>query len=263
MRKLRLIFKSCLIILLASIAIFIIVLYNNYVIPVAMYHSVDPNAKSENRLAVKADAFERQMRYLRDNNYVIINLKKLSEIVNYKVKVNRKTIAITFDDGFKDNYTHAFPILKKYGIPATIFLIVEEIGSPDRLNWEEIIEMQNSGLVTFGSHTLGGDALTKVDNEQELRRQIFDSKRILEERLGREVYAFSYPIGAFDDKIRSLVKDAGYKVAVVTRPAEKYRSDDVFAFKRLRISSSCDNLFIFGFEVSGFYTFLKDRRGKK
>jgi peptidoglycan/xylan/chitin deacetylase (PgdA/CDA1 family) len=262
MRKLKLILGSLLVILFISILGFIIVLENNYVFPIAMYHSVNPHAKWQNRLAVKESSFERQMQYLRKHNYTIVNLKKLSEMINNKVKISRKTIAITFDDGFKDNYTYAFPILKKYGIPATIFLIVDEIGRADRLNWDEIREMQNSGLITFGSHTLKGDALTKVNDDKELRRQVFESKRILEEKLGREVYAFSYPIGAFNDKIKELVNEAGYKLAVVTSPGKKYANNDILALKRLRISATSDNLFVFGFEISGFYTFLKERRDK-
>ena len=104
----------------------------NYVVPILMYHSVDPNAVPGNRLAVSVNTFERQMRFLKDRHYNVVPLYVIASLVKDRRKIPPKTIAITFDDGYKDNYTYAFPILKKYNLPATMFIIVNEVGKIGR-----------------------------------------------------------------------------------------------------------------------------------
>jgi len=235
-----------------------------YVVPIIMYHSVNPQAVPENRLAVTSATFDRQMHFLKSRRYNVVTLETLRDLIKNKRMIPPKTIAITFDDGYKDNYTYAFPILKKYGLSATLFIIVNEVGRPrgDRLSWDQIRAMRDSGIINFGSHCLGPEPLTKIASEEVVRREIFASKRILEENLGSQVNAFSYPEGGFNDKIRQLVIDAGYKVAVATSPGKDYPGDDIFVLKRLRISENARNLFIFWVEASGFYTFMKERRHK-
>jgi len=256
--------RKRLIIILGIISLSGILLVNfiqqNYVSPIIMYHSVNPTAISKNRLAVTPEAFERQMYFLKRYRYNVIPLEQLAALIKEKKKIPPRTLSITFDDGYKDNYIYAFPILKKYNLPATIFIIVNEVGRPDRLSWDEIKSMQNSAIITFGSHTLRPEPLLNFKSDKELKKQIFESKRILQERLEREVGIFSYPSGAFNAKIRQLVIDAGYKSAVATNPGRKYPDNDIFALKRLRISSTSNNLFVFWLETSGLYTFIKEHR---
>jgi len=230
-----------------------------------MYHSINPKQNPAIKgLIISPMTFERQMRFLKNHNYNVLPLGKLAELIKEKKKIPRCTIAITFDDGYKDNYTYAFPILKKYNIPAAMFVIIDEIGRPqaDRLSWDDILDMQHSGIITFGSHALGPEPLVNLKSEDQIKKQIFDSKKILKEKLGQEVTLFSYPEGMFDAKIRQLVIDAGYKVAVGTKFGGHYPRDDVFALKRLRISENAGNLFVFWFETTGYYTFFKQRRHK-
>lgn len=233
-----------------------------YVAPILMYHSVDPQAKPENRLAVTPQVFERQVRFLKEHNYNVLPLESLSALIREKKTIPPKTVSITFDDGYKDNYIYAFPILKKYGLPAAMFIIINEVGRRDRLSWDEIRQMRDSGIVTIGSHTLGPEPLINIKSEKEIRRQIFRSKRILEEESGGEVNLFSYPEGRFNDKIRGLVIEAGYKAAVATNPGKKFANNDIFALKRLRISSNAGNLFVFAVEASGYYNFMREHRHK-
>lgn len=233
---------------------------HNYVAPIIMYHSVNPHADQRNRLAITPDTFERQMRFLKNNHYNVISLEALSRLIKEKKRIPSRTIAITFDDGYRDNYVYAFPVLKKYNLCATLFIIVNEVGRPqaDRLNWDEIKAMQGSGIISVASHGLGPDPLIKIKSEGELRREIFESKRILQEKLSADINAFSYPEGMFDAKIRQLVIDAGYTLAVATNPGPEYPDDDIFALKRLRISENASNMFVFAVETSGFYTFMKE-----
>ena len=237
-------------------------LRQQYVVPIVMYHSVIPGADPNNRLAVTPQAFERQMRFLKAFGYNVVSLEKIAELIKNKKKIPPRTVALTFDDGYKNIYTYAFPVLKKYRLPATAFIIVKEVGRPqnDRLSWDEIKEMRASGIFDIGSHCLGPEPLVNLKSEQELRNEIFDSKRILEEKLGSGVSTFSYPEGRFNQQIRQLVIDAGYKLAVATSPGRKFPDNDAFALKRLRISSSSDSLFVYWVETSGFYTFIKEHR---
>lgn len=240
-------------------------LRKNYIAPIIMYHSINPQPNPAiKRLIVSPRTFERQARFLKEHKYNILPLEYLAGLIKDKKKIPSRALAITFDDGYRDNYTYAFPVLKKYNLPATIFIIVDEIGRPqgDRLSWAEIKEMQNSGLITFGSHCLGPEPLVNIKSEEELRKQIFGSKRILDEELGQPVTIFSYPGGMFNARIKKLVKEAGYKFAVATLPGKKFASDDVFLLKRLRISERDSNLLIFRFKTSGFYTSLKESRRK-
>jgi len=246
------------------ISLFSLVFYirQNYVVPILMYHSVSPGAQPQNRLAILPGAFERQMRFLKKNHYNVLPLDSVVNLIKEKKKIPPKTLAITFDDGYKDNYTYAFPILKKYNLSATIFVIIKEIGRPDRLSWDEIKTVQDSGIINIGSHALGPEPLINIKSEDELRKEIFDSKKILEEKLGRKINAFSYPGGRFNEQMRQLVIDAGYKFAVVTNPGKKIANDNLLALKRLRISSSSNNLFIFWIEASGYYNFIREHRHK-
>ncbi|MFH1888708.1 MAG: polysaccharide deacetylase family protein [Candidatus Omnitrophota bacterium] len=258
-RRFLIVLFALLIFALGSSAVFI---YGNYTVPIAMYHSVDPHALPQNRLALTPETFERQMRFLKNNNYNVLSLEPIAALIEEGKRVPHKTVSITFDDGYKDNYIYAFPILKKYNLPATIFIIIDEVGRPDRLSWKEINEMRDSGIITFGSHTFGPEPLVNIKSEEEIRGQIFGSKRILEDKLGRPINAFSYPEGRFNDRIKQLVMEAGYKLAVATNPGKEFSDDDIFALKRLRISSNARNLFVFWAETNGYYNFMREHRHK-
>jgi peptidoglycan/xylan/chitin deacetylase (PgdA/CDA1 family) len=229
-------------------------------IPVLMYHSVLPSALKENRLVVSVNTFSRQMEFLKKHNYNVIPLEKIPDFILNKKEIPPKTIAISFDDGYKDNYLYAFPVLKKYNLFATIFLVVNDIDKPDRLNWQEIFEMKNSGLISFGSHTISHPNLVSL-NDEEKKKEIFESKRILEEKLASPIRTFSYPAGFFDQKIKELVKQAGYILAVSASKTRKANPSDVFTYKRVRISEKNDNnLFVFWFKTTKLYSFIKRKR---
>ena len=237
-----------------------------YVVPIIMYHSVNPQPNPEiKRLIVSPETFKRQMRFLKEHKYNVLPLEAVVSFIKDRKRFPPRTVAITFDDGYRDNYIYAFPVLKKYNLPATIFIIVNEVERPqgDRLGWREIKEMQDSGIISIGSHTIGPEPLVKIKSKEEVKRQIFDSKKILEQKLGSKVNIFSYPEGMFDAKIRQLVIDAGYIAAVATKPGERYPDDDVFALKRIRISENASNMFIFAVETSGFYSFMKEKSKSK
>lgn len=256
----RLIIWASVAVTLACLVVFV---KQRYMLPIVMYHSVVPMVAKGNLLTVSAGTFEKQMSFLKRHQYNVVRLEAVRDYILGNKKIPGRTIALTFDDGYKDNYTYAFPILKKYNFPATVFIIVSEVGSPDRLSWEEIKEMQDSGLITFGSHTFTHPFLDNLKSTQDLKREIFGSKIALEEKLGKPVEIFSYPIGRFNAQVIQEVKDAGYQVAVVTNPGKKLPDNNVLALKRLRLSENSRSMFIFWFETTGYYNFIRETRQHK
>lgn len=229
-----------------------------YVVPVLMYHSIGNEAKMT-KLFVSPESFEREMKFLCKNRYNVVGLEKIVSYIENKEKIPPKTVAITFDDGYYNNYKYAYPILKRYKLPATLFIIVDKIGRPGWLDWRELREMSDSGIFTIGSHTMAHYWLPSLGTKK-LEYELVSSKKILEERLGKKVDLFCYPLGAFDQRARDAVIRAGYRSAVATNPGKSYPSNDRYAIKRVRISNTSDNLFVFWIESSGFYTWVKEHR---
>jgi len=261
--------RKRLIIFVAILGIVITSLVNftrsKYVLPVLMYHSINPDTQNTSLLVVTPENFRRQMRFLKEHHYQVISLEEAADYIKNKKRPLARTVAITFDDGFKDNYTYAFPILKEYNFPATIFIVVNEVGltSENRLTWDEIKVMQDSGLITFGSHTISHPNLEGVTVQEAIKNEIQGSKKILEEKLARKVEAFAYPAGRFTKLARQAAIDAGYKLAVVTNPGKGIPDNDPFLIKRLRISKNCNNLPTFFIEVSGYYNLMRETKRQK
>ena len=238
-------------------------LLNNfaYSVPVLMYHTIDNNA-DKSRLSVTAESFDKQMNFLRKWGYHIMTLEQYGQMLKSNKKPAKRSVVVTFDDGFKSNYVEAYPTLKKYNIPAVIFVVVDWVGSKDMMSWDQIIELSQDPLIEIGAHTLNHDELTKM-KPADASSQINLSKYILEEKIGKQVQFFCYPCGSFNDQIKQETEKAGYVLACATHPGGETPLDDLFAIRRLRISQSSDNLFVFWVQLSGYYTFFKDRKIKK
>ena len=151
---------------------------------------------------------------------------------------------VSFDDGFEDNFLNAFPILQKYGFKATIYLIPnqkinhwEEKNTSvlsNLLKEEQILVMQDSGLIEFGSHTLSHVNLSTI-NDETLCIELRKSKEEVEKITKKELESFAYPYGKFDERIVKAVKEAGYKNATVVKRGLFSQGDDIFTIKRIGI----------------------------
>lgn len=165
----------------------------------------------------------------------------------------RDTLVITFDDGFKDNFDNAYPILKKYGAGATIFLIAGAIGQEDMLNEQQIREMQGS-LIEFGSHTVTHPILATLPI-QKATGEIADSKRLLQDLLHQEVNLFAYPKGKknvhYTSVTKSIVQKAGYLAAVCTDNGPVSPDSDLFELKRIGIRNF--PMFVIKTRISGIF----------
>ncbi|MCL5958206.1 MAG: polysaccharide deacetylase family protein [Chloroflexi bacterium] len=207
-------------------------------VPIFMYHyiRVNPNPSDAigKGLSVAPADFERQMRYLVDNGYQSIGLDQLASALVNNTGLPAKSFVLTFDDGYWDLYQNAYPVLQRYNLKATSFVIADLVGARGYLTWDAIREMAASGSVTYGSHTLNHPDLTQIPLA-EVERQIKQSKRILEDRLGNQVTLLSYPSGQYNSSVMGRAQDAGYVAAVSTRFGSVNAREDLFRLRRVRV----------------------------
>lgn len=230
------------------------------VVPVLMYHSIDPNG---DKMApyVSPEAFKKQMEFLAEHHYDTVTPEKVVAIMKKAEKMPRRAVAITADDGFENFYTYAFPLLKKYNLKATVFMIIDKIGEPGMLNRRQLREMSDSGLVTIGSHTKSHPWLPTISvDEDRLHEELAGSKKTLEESLGKSVNFICYPNGGFNDLIKETAKEAGYEGGFTTNPVRRSDIDDVYAIRRIKMSSTSVSPFILWGKISRYYAWFKERR---
>ena len=245
-----------------------------YEVPVIMYHRVINNPENEGVYGtyIYEDMFKKHLQYLKDKNYTVITFKDLDKIGwRNRFEKDRKYIILTFDDGYKDNYDLAFPILKEFNFKATIFLM----GSSTYNEWdvkaggekefplmsvEMIKEMQDYGI-EFGAHTFNHPKLNTLSNE-EIEHQIVDVKKPLEEKIGKEIITFAYPYGILNDYAKEMAKKAGYIFALATDSGSVCLSDDLYQIRRIAIFPNT-NLFSFKRKVAGNYNFIKIKREER
>jgi peptidoglycan/xylan/chitin deacetylase (PgdA/CDA1 family) len=276
-------------------------------VAILIYHQVCPYRDSWSPAPLSPREFQKQIEYF-CRNYELLSLNQLVAYIYQKKTLPEKAMVITFDDGYKDNYLYAYPVLKKYRIPATIFLStgyigkgrlfwsdeiryiinnttaaqldLDELGSytlrpPNRcragfiiseklsnlpdgrknvliekltnicqvsippglgqdfiLSWDEIREMSNDGIA-FGAHTVSHPILPNLPPEW-AKWEITQSKKDIEERLGKEVTAFSYPYGNFSPEIVKLVQESGFTCAVSVSPNKLVsRKDSPYRLSRI------------------------------
>lgn len=194
-------------------------------VPILTYHHFTPPGQRCSQVAVSAEAFDAQLAYLKAKGFRVITFKELAAFLEGEAPVPRKSVILTIDDGFRSAYEIAFPLLKKYGFPATVFLYSDFIGAPAGLTWDQMKEMVASGLIDIQPHSKTHSDLTKFEAgeskaayRERIAREVSYSAEVIERRLGLEAHTFSYPYGAENDEVVEIVEQAGFKFAVtVTR----------------------------------------------
>jgi phosphatidylinositol alpha-1,6-mannosyltransferase len=231
-------------------------------IRILRYHSVNEFGKNE--VAVRESEFESQLDFLL-RHYSVISLEEAVGFLKEGKLPSRPSVAITFDDGYEDNYQVAYPILKRKSIPATIFLLTggestdrrlphlgEEESEYNRLlSWDEVREMRASGT-DFGSH---GETHTRLRNlsQARLSDEIFSSKEKIQSQIGTLVRFFSYPYGTpidFDERAQSSVEQADYEAALSATFGTNGLRSNRFALRRIGIEAS-DSLFTLRAKLNG------------
>lgn len=224
-------------------------LESHFEIPVVMYHQVADNPQGHND-TVSPESFRRQMEYLSRQGYRVVRLKDLVALLNAGKNLPRRTVVLTFDDGYDNAFFNAFPILQVYKFPATFFVSGDRIGKPRYMTWDQIYVLRDAGM-DIQSHGMSEDYLPNVPEERQ-RYEIFESKKVLSKRLQKPIEYYAYSIGGFSPQITNLVIEAGYQGAVATNRGLS-RRQDVFAIRRIKLSDKNNFDLILGFKLSGYY----------
>ena len=206
-------------------------------IPIIMYHYVeyvkDIGDFIRKRLSINPYVFESQLATLNENHYTTYFVKDIPDILDGKINYSTRSAILTFDDGYEDFYTDVFPLLKKYQIKATVYIICDFIGRKGFLNPQEIKELAASDLVEIGDHTMDHfylkQALLKTADEQ-----IINCKKELEENYGITVKTFAYPYGAFAPETIELIRQLGFTAAVSVISGTEQSNQNLFYLSRIR-----------------------------
>ncbi len=206
-------------------------------IPIIMYHYVeyvkDAGDLIRKRLDVTPALFEDQLKALKKAHYETYYVKDVSDILDGTIHYSTQSAILSFDDGYQDFYTDVFPLLKKYHMRATLYVIYNYIGKKGFLTDQQIREIVDSDLVEIGSHTLDHIYL-KIAPKEYADKQIVESKKKFEERFGIKVKTFAYPYGAFNNDNIETVKKAGYTGAVSVMSGEIQSKNNLFYLSRIR-----------------------------
>jgi peptidoglycan/xylan/chitin deacetylase (PgdA/CDA1 family) len=215
-----------------------------------MYHSIINGKSSPYCLSIKT--FEAQMKYLKDNGYQTISLTDLYKYFMKQKPIPEKSVVLTFDDGYENNYTAMFPVLKKYKFKATIFVITSRIDKNHRfMTSKQLLEMDKYGI-DIESHTVNHERLKFLSNNKQLKTLI-QSKKDLEKILSKKINFFAYPGGGYNKSAINAVKEAGYTMAFTID--SKWRgwsskNDGMLSLHRINIRFFRDNMNAFKIGIS-------------
>ena len=237
-------------------------------IPILMYHSISPAAGRQHpyfETHTSAEVFSRQMQLLKDENYQTISLAEA--ISRSEQHVDQKQVVITFDDGYRDFYTQAFPTLVRHAFTATLFVVSTysaesrfSRNGADYMTWNEIREV-HAGGISIGSHSATHRHLSTL-NDEELRAELADSKNAIENALGKKIASFSYPFAfpepdkVFVSRLKSILESSGYENGVCTTIGTMAAGNEHFFLPRLPVNAFDDARF-FRAKLEGGYDWLR------
>ena len=198
-------------------------------IPILMYHAISDVPWSEEiDMFVRPSELDEQLKFLTDDGYQCVTFEDLDKISAYA-----KPLMLTFDDGYKCNYDVLFPLLQKYGLKATIFVITKAVGSKRYVSAENMREMSDSGFVSIQSHTASHNDLTAI-GPNDLREELTSSKAFIETVTGKAAIALSYPMGIYDTTVRAAAI-GHYDYAVCVDPGKFRCGADRYTMRRISI----------------------------
>ncbi len=187
------------------------------IVTILTYHAL--RDKPSSLMHVRPGEFEKQMAYLKENGYSVIPLKQFYEFIRLERGLPEKSVIITFDDGWRSVYTKAYPVLKKYDFPATIFIYTDFLNAANwrALTWEMMNEMSSGGVdiqVHSKTHEMKIPWKKKGETEESYRRRLTDElqmpKELTEKKIGKPVHYIAYPYGQYNDTFLEYVEQSGY-----------------------------------------------------
>lgn len=213
------------------------------------YHAVNDFSGKEKLVSVRPADFAWQLDYLERAGYSVVSVAEAVNYLQTGEKLPPKAVAITFDDGYQDNYEHALPLLKEHGFPASIFVVTGEIQGSNSwdtpkgfkelslLSWRELEELSQNN-VSIMPHSVNHLNLTKLDPEA-VEQELVESKAVLESRLGGSRPYFAYPYGSLNQDVVNATKAAGYSAAFTSSPGTNvYKKTDLYRIRRMPIKET-------------------------
>ena len=239
-------------------------------IPILMYHSVSEGRQEGVRpyyeTTTSSQVFAEHMKFLHENEYSVIDFGYVARCLKRGKRIEQKTVVITFDDGFHDFYTQAFPVLQRYRFSATVFLptgfirnVRRSFSGKECITWNEVRELHGKG-VTFGSHTVTHPRLSLLEL-QHVEFELKHSKERIQNEIGEPIDSFSYPFAFpeedkhFTANLRVLMQSVGYNNGVTTTIGTITPADNLLFLKRIPINSF-DDLPLFRAKLDGAYDWL-------
>jgi peptidoglycan/xylan/chitin deacetylase (PgdA/CDA1 family) len=208
-------------------------------VPILVYHSVFPHTLDQSPLQkyydVSPESFIHEMQYLKDSGYTVISLDALARALDQNIILPPKSVVLTFDDGWRNQYAYAFPVLEKYNFTATFFIYTDAIDHDYFLTWDQVRLINNAGM-TIGGHAESHPYLPDIHDPTQLRKEIIGGKKIIEDQIRQKIYLFAYPFGHYNDEIVSIVKEAGYIAARSTYAGISHTKDDLYTLRAVEVT---------------------------
>jgi peptidoglycan/xylan/chitin deacetylase (PgdA/CDA1 family) len=208
-------------------------------VPVLSYHQF---GQSKGKTTVTPEMFHAQMAYLKAHDYRVIPLSDLLDFLNGKQALPRRAVVITIDDGYKSAYTIAYPILKKYGFPATLFVYSDFIGSHNGLNWQEMREMVASKLIDIQPHSkthLNLNLREALEDDtayvQRVEKEISTPLQQIQTHFGLPIHTFAYPYGETNDFVIARLQHHDYQMGATVQRGGNPFFVDPFLLRRTMI----------------------------
>lgn len=190
--------------------------------PVLLYHHIEPYREAQHaghaQLTVDSSIFEQQIQYLINNGYKTISSEELPQALAEHHSLPEKSIMITIDDGYSDVYTYAYPIAKKYNVVLNLMISTGLVGNLGYINWGELKEMSNSGVVYIYNHTWSHYPLAKGDATK-IQFELVMANHQLEQNLGKKADVLVYPYGSYNSQVINIAKQDGFIGAYGTSPS--------------------------------------------
>jgi peptidoglycan/xylan/chitin deacetylase (PgdA/CDA1 family) len=214
-------------------------------VPILLYHRFGP--VTSDSMTVTTTVFESQIKYLRDNGYTVIPLRRLVDYyLGKEPPPPPRSVVITVDDGHKSVFTEMFPLVKIYRIPVTLFLYPSAISNaPYAMTWEQLREMKKTGLFDFQSHAYWHPnfknekkRLGPSEYERFVEVQLKRSRDKLEEELGVKVDMLAWPFGIYDNELIAKAREAGYVAAFTMERRHASTSDNIMTLPRYRMTNA-------------------------
>ena len=200
-------------------------------VPVLVYYSFSKNKPG--KTPVTQDDFKAQMKYLKENGYNVITLDQLLDFLDYKEQIPEKSVVITFDDGWRSIYNIAFPIMKEYGFPATLFIYTDFIGGGKAISWKQVKKLSENGFDIQCKTKTHRNLAAKKKKEsfkkyfKSLEMEISYPKKLIKKKLNKECKYQAYPYGKTNNLVIAMLKKHGYRAAfTVERESNPFFADN-------------------------------------